>query len=182
MRARNVVALVLTLLSFVILVPSLIQPTVTISASVEWYGQKQEIFRQTRSIIRIIRSLHESGNDFVAGLILLFSVIVPFVKGVLLALVMVLENPRWRYGIYRFVRDVSKWAMADVFVVGVYVAFLSAKATDNLDAELHVGFYLFASYCLVALVALQFMAVEPPGAAGAVTSGGAKAPTGPSRG
>jgi uncharacterized paraquat-inducible protein A len=179
MRARNIVALILTLLSFVILVPSLIQPTVTISASVEWYGQKQEIFRQTRSIIRIIRSLHESGNDFVAGLILLFSVIVPFVKGVLLALVMVLKDPRWRYGIYRFVRDVSKWAMADVFVVGVYVAYLSAKATDNLDAELHIGFYLFASYCLVALVALQFMAVDPPGAADLGTSG--KTPPSPTR-
>ena len=62
---------------------------------------------------------------------MLFSVIVPFVKGALLAAVMLLRDPRRRYGIYRFVRDISKWAMADVFVVGVYVAFLSAKATDN---------------------------------------------------
>jgi len=162
MRARNVIALVLTILSFVILVPSLIQPTVTISASIEWFGQKQEIFRETRSIIRIIRNLHESGNDFVAGLILLFSVIVPFVKGVLLAVVALMKDPGRRYALFRFVRDISKWAMADVFVVGVYVAFLSAKATDNLDAELHRGFYLFAAYCLVALVALQFMAVDPP--------------------
>jgi uncharacterized paraquat-inducible protein A len=162
MRARNVAALALTLLSFAILVPSLIQPTVTITASIEWFGQRQEIFRQTRSIIRIIRSLHESGNDFVAGLILLFSVIVPFAKGVLLLIVALMKDPRRRYALFRFVRDISKWAMADVFVVGVYVSFLSAKATDNLDAQLHVGFYLFASYCLVALVALQFMAVDPP--------------------
>jgi paraquat-inducible protein A len=162
MRVRNIIAFVLTIVSFVILVPSLMIPSVTISASVEWFGQQQEIFRETRSIIRIIRSLHESGNDFVAGLILLFSVIVPFVKGVLLAFVAIVKDPVRRYRVYRFVRDISKWAMADVFVVGVYVAFLSAKATDNLDAELHIGFYLFAAYCLVALVALQFMAVDPP--------------------
>ena len=162
MRVRNIIAVVLTILSFVILVPGLIKPTITISASVEWFGQQQEIFRETRSIIRIIRSLHESGNDFVAGLILLFSVVVPFVKGVLLGIVAIMNNPASRYRIYRFVRDISKWAMADVFVVGVYLAFLSAKATDNLDAELHVGFYLFTAYCLVALVALQFMVVDPP--------------------
>ena len=65
-------------------------------------------------------------------------------------------------------RDISKWAMADVFVVGVYVAFLSAKATDNLDAELQVGFYYFASYCVISLLALQFMKIgEGPAAIGA---------------
>lgn len=162
MRVRNIIAFVLTIVSFAILVPGLIKPTVTISASVEWFGQQQEIFRETRSITRIIRSLHESGNDFVAGLILLFSVIVPVVKGALLAFVAIVNDPVRRYRVYRFVRDISKWAMADVFVVGVYVAFLSAKATDNLDAELHIGFYLFTAYCLVALVALQFMVVDPP--------------------
>src|SRR5262245_19996266 len=107
MRARNVVALVLTVLSFVILVPSLLQPTVTITASIEWFGQRQEIFRETRSILRIIRSLHESGNDFVAGLILLFSVIVPFAKGVRLAVVALTKDPRRKYALFRFVRDIS---------------------------------------------------------------------------
>ena len=52
--------------------------------------------------------------------------------------------------------------MADVFVVGVYVAYLSAKATDNLDARIEDGFYWFVSYCLVSLLALQFMKIDPP--------------------
>ena len=51
--------------------------------------------------------------------------------------------------------------MADVFLVGVYVAFLSAKATDNLDAEIHRGFYYFAAYCLVSISSLHFMKIEP---------------------
>ena len=68
----------------------------------------------------------------------------------------------WRSPRFRAAAGDPDESMADVFVVGVYVAFLSAKATDNLDAELHIGFYLFASYCLVALVALQFMVVDPP--------------------
>ena len=47
--------------------------------------------------------------------------------------------------------------MADVFLVGVYVAFLSAKATDNLDASLEIGFYYFAAYCVVSILSHQVM-------------------------
>ena len=163
MQARNIIALILILVSFALLIPGLIQPLITIKASFTLFGKTSEIFAQTRSIVGTIESLHDSGNDFVAGLILLFSVIVPFVKGALLGWVVLLRNARLRYRIYRFVRDVSKWAMADVFVVGVYVAHLSAKATDNLDATAEVGFYYFTAYCLVSLLALQFMVVERPG-------------------
>lgn len=160
MRARNVTALVLVLISFALLYPGLTWPLITISASMEFGGSRFEIFRQTRSTIGTIKDLHTSGNDFVAGLILLFSVIVPFVKGGLLAVIMIMRKPGPRTRVYRFVRSISKWAMADVFVVGVFVAYLAAKATDNLDAEVGSGFYYFTAYCLVSLIALQFMAVE----------------------
>jgi uncharacterized paraquat-inducible protein A len=85
----------------------------------------------------------------------------------------VLRDVAWKRRIFVFVRDISKWAMNDVFVVAVYVAFLSAKATDSLDATLEPGFYYFASYCLVSLVALQMMKLDgvhdddTPGAGGA---------------
>ena len=67
-----------------------------------------------------------------------------------------------RYRLFAFVRGISKWAMADVFVVGVYIAYLSAKATDALDAQLHEGFYYFAAYCLISLLSVQVMHVEAP--------------------
>ena len=160
MKKRNIIAFILVLVSFAILIPGLTWPLITINASVTFLGRNVELFNQTRSIIQTIRTLHESGNDFVAGLILLFSVLVPFFKGALLVLVLVLRNPTTRTKIYYFVRSISKWAMADVFVVGVYVAYLSAKATENLDAQVEIGFYYFTAYCLVSLLALQFMTVE----------------------
>ncbi len=160
MKKRNIIAFILILVSFGLLIPGLTWPLITISASVTLLGRTVELFNQTRSIIQTIRTLHESGNDFVAGLILLFSVLVPFFKGALLALVLVLRSPASRAKLYYFVRSISKWAMADVFVVGVYVAYLSAKATENLDAQLEIGFFYFTAYCLVSLLALQFMTVE----------------------
>ena len=163
MRTRNIIAVILIVLSFVILIPGLTRPLITISASMQFMGQTVDLFTQTRTILQSIRSLHESGNDFVAGLILLFSVVVPVVKGLLLLVVLLIRRVWARAELFYFVRSISKWAMADVFVVGVYVAYLAAKATDNLDAQIQVGFYWFVSYCLVSLLALQFMKVDDPG-------------------
>ncbi|MDX1567585.1 MAG: paraquat-inducible protein A [Longimicrobiales bacterium] len=162
MKTRNIIAIVLLVLSFVVLVPGLIRPLITINASVSVLGQEMEVFSDTRSIVQTVQSLHESGNNFVAGLILLFSILVPFIKGILLILSMVLGSQVARFRLFTFVRNISKWSMADVFVVGVYVAFLSARATTNLDAQVHSGFYLFAAYCLISLISLQFMHIEDP--------------------
>ena len=162
MKARNVIAVVLLVASFVVLIPGLVRPLITITASITFMGKTNQLFSETRSIIQTIRSLHESGNNFVAGLILLFSVIVPFIKGALLIAALFWKDVVVRFRLYYFVRAISKWAMNDVFVVGVYVAYLSAKATDNLDAEIHIGFYYFAAYCLISLLSLQIMTVEDP--------------------
>jgi paraquat-inducible protein A len=156
----NKVAFALIVLSFILLVPGLLQPLLTISASLEFMGVQREIFTETRSIIQTVRSLHESGNNFVAGLILLFSVIVPFAKAITLLVVLALRDIKAKLRLHRFIDSISKWSMADVFLVGVYVAYLSAKATDNLGAEIHRGFYFFAAYCLVSIASLYFMRLE----------------------
>ena len=164
MRRRNIIAVVLVVISLVVVVPGLIQPIITLKAIM----MNREVFVQTRSILQTVKDLHESGNDVVAGLILFFSVMVPFVKAVLLGVVGLLKPTQpARYRIFAFVRGISKWAMADVFVVGVYIAYLSAKATDALDAELHEGFYYFTAYCLISLLSVQVMHVEQPQASGA---------------
>ena len=92
----------------------------------------------------------------------LISVIVPFIKAGILAVIMVTKNPTTKYRLYMFVRSVSKWAMADVFAVGVFIAFMAGNAIDNLDAKLHPGFYWFIAYCLISNLSFQFLHVPPP--------------------
>ena len=162
MQPRNVTALLLIIISFTLLIPGLFKPLITISAFFEVLGNRAELFSQTRSIVQTVKSLHESGDNFVAGLILLFSVIVPVGKGILLITVMLLKNATAKLRIFKFVGAISKWSMADVFVVGVFVAFLAAKANSNLDAKLETGFYYFAAYCLLSIASHQFMRVANP--------------------
>jgi uncharacterized paraquat-inducible protein A len=160
MTTRNKVAISLTLVSLILLAPGLLQPALTITATLPVFNK--EIFRQTQNVLQAVRSLYESGNYFVSGLVLLFSVIVPFIKAAILAVILMIKAPETRYRLYLFVRSVSKWAMADVFAVGVFIAFLASKATDNLDAVIGSGFYYFVGYCLISNLAFQFLLVPKP--------------------
>lgn len=162
MSPRNLLAIGLTLVSLALLVPGLTQPVLTITASIKVMGTTREIFRQTQSIVEAVRSLNQSGNTFVAGLILLFSILVPFTKAVLLGIILAFRRQRAGYRLYLFVRSISKWSMADVFAVGVFIAYLAAIGTDNLDAQAGVGFYCFAGYCLVSNLAFQLLHVPEP--------------------
>lgn len=157
MHARNQLALGLTLISLACLYPGLTQPVLTITASIEILGNTREIFRETQSITESVRSLFESGNGVVALLILLFSILVPLVKAVLVGVILFQRQSAGRVRLYEFVRSISKWSMADVFVVGVFIAFLAARALDALDATAGSGLYYFAAYCLLSNLAFQVM-------------------------
>jgi paraquat-inducible protein A len=162
MTPRNILALLLTLVSIGLLIPGLTQPVLTIIASIDLMGVPREIFRQTQSVLQAVRTLHDAGNDFVAGLILFFSITVPFLKALALLIILTLKNPVARYRTYLMVRSLSKWAMADVFAVGVFFALLAAQGSDNLDGTAGPGFYYFAAYCLVSNLAFQLLLVPAP--------------------
>ncbi|RAP33335.1 hypothetical protein DID75_02535 [Candidatus Marinamargulisbacteria bacterium SCGC AG-410-N11] len=158
-RYRNIISVLLVFLSFVLLYPGLTLPIITINASISFLNSNFELFNETRSIIQSINSLYETKDYFVANLIILFSIIVPFIKAGLLFSCYFIKSV-WRTRLFSFVSNISKWAMADVFVVGIFIAFLSANATANLSAIIQPGFYYFAAYCLVSLLALQFMDIK----------------------
>jgi uncharacterized paraquat-inducible protein A len=160
MSTRNWIAVGLTLVSLVLLVPGLQSDALTITATMPLL--KKPLYEETQSILRAARRLYESKNYFVAGLVIFFSLVVPIIKVALLAVILRAKSPQLRYRVYLFTRSISKWAMADVFAVGVFIAFLAANALDNLDARIHSGYYYFVMYCLVSNVAFQFLYVPPP--------------------
>ena len=159
MTPRNLAAIVLTVVSLGLLWPGLTEPVLSITASVTFLGKSREVFRQTQSILQSVRNLHNSGNSFVAGLILLFSITVPAIKALLLVATFMARTFATRRRLLSLVNAVSKWAMADVFVVGVFISFLAARATDNLNAVAERGFYFFAAYCLLSNLAFQLLEV-----------------------
>src|SRR5215216_4484574 len=101
MTSRNRLALALSVLSLALLWPGLVQPVLTIRVTLQIFGVTRELSNETRSVIGAIKSLHASGNDFVAGLILVFSVMIPFAKAVLLIPMLVSRDATSRYRLFR---------------------------------------------------------------------------------
>ena len=133
-------------------------------------GEEIEVYQQTRSIVSSVQRLYEVGSPVPATLILLFSVIVPLGKGLLVAWAMFLRSGAWRARVLHFVELIAKWSMADVFVVALFIAFLAAQASQTppgdpsatplvaFTAYFGSGFYWFAAYCLFSLATQQYTA------------------------
>jgi len=129
-----------------------------------------EVYTQTRSIVGAVRNLYDVGSPFPATLILLFSVVVPVTKALLVAWAVFMRDAARRLRLLQFVTAIAKWSMADVFVVALFITYLAAEATQTtpgdpggapliaFDASFGPGFYWFAAYCLFSLATQQYSA------------------------
>lgn len=113
------------------------------------------LFNEKRSVLGTLQSLWQSGNYWPFLLIFLFGILVPAVKSVLIFYLLLAAKPSNKA--YQFVSAVSKWAMADVFAISIFVAFLGASAMENTKAVLEPGFYYFSAYVLLSALISMFL-------------------------
>lgn len=119
-------------------------------------------YDKSRSILGTVEELYRANQWLVAFLIALFSIIVPVIKSLLMIISSLLSDKSARVS-RAIIRLISKWSMADVFVVAIIVAFLAANATQqteelfSLTAEFGDGFYYFLGYCLLSILSMQLM-------------------------
>lgn len=129
-------------------------------------GKEIEVYQQTRSILGSVEHLYRVGSSTAATLILLFSVVIPFGKAMLVSWAVLMRSDARRRGTLHFVEMIAKWSMADVFAVALFITYLAAQATQAapgataasvvaFTAHFGAGFYWFASYCLVSLATQQ---------------------------
>jgi uncharacterized paraquat-inducible protein A len=105
------------------------------------------LFNEKRSVVSTLKSLWESANYWPFFLIFLFGIVVPIIKSGIIFYLLIAKRPQQK--LYGFVSAISKWAMADVFAISIFIAFLGARAMENTKAILEPGFYFFAGYVLL---------------------------------
>lgn len=108
------------------------------------------LFNEKRSVLGTLQTLWESANYWPFFLIFLFGILVPVIKSGLIFYLLLVSHPSPKA--YSFVSAISKWAMADVFAISIFVAFLGARAMENTHAFLEPGFYYFSAYVLISAV------------------------------
>lgn len=125
-----------------------------------------EVYSQTRSIVGSVQHLYSVGSNTAATLILVFSIIVPLTKSLIVSWAVVQSNPQRKRRALFFVEAIAKWSMADVFAIAVIIAYLAAQASASaggtavvqFEALFGAGFYWFAGYCVSSLAVQQISA------------------------
>ncbi|RTR27929.1 paraquat-inducible protein A [Shewanella atlantica] len=113
-----------------------------------------EVFQKTRSIWGTIEELYRAGNAPVSALVMLFSVVIPALKLSLMLLLQFSVPEKVELRLNRFIALISKWSMADVFVVALMISFMAGNASAGMGellrttANFEVGFYYFTAYCI----------------------------------
>ena len=141
--------LILHVISLVLLGFGWVKYVLEIDITVHFIGDIN-LFNEKRSVLGILEKLWKAGNYWPFLLIFLFGIIVPLVKSGVIFYILLAKRSTVKWQI--FVNAISKWAMADVFVIGIFVAFLGANAMDNTKATLLPGFYYFSGYVLLSAV------------------------------
>lgn len=172
------------LLALTVLAVGLTAPMIEIDARIKemsfiLVGEKisfhdQVIFFQSKSIVDVVRILIETGKYdslFVGILILIFSILFPIAK-LLATKAYLLGDAKWKSNkvINFFAFKSSKWSMADVNVVAIFMAYIGFKGildsqlanlnmkTESLasistnETTLQPGFMLFLAFVLFGMV------------------------------
>lgn len=119
-----------------------------------------------KSILGTAQGLWQDGNLLVAFLIVFFSLIVPVVKLALLGSAYLFKTSKWAQIFRKSSGLLSKWSMADVFVMALIISFLAIKASSGQSAllqteiSLESGFYYFLGYCLLSILSSQLLSAQ----------------------
>ena len=119
-----------------------------------------EAYNETRSIAGTVKELFRSGNGFVGFLVMLFSIVIPITKILLMLVAACFRDSKHSRKAFLISSVISKWSMADVLVIAIIVAFMAANASNmggllDMDARFEPGFYFFLGYCTFSILSIQ---------------------------
>lgn len=177
---KKTIGIILTIISFILLIPGItldiFEVTLQTSVDAKLAQLSLKVLDQKRSIMGTVTNLFEKKRFFVGIMIFVFSVIIPFAKGIMVLFANTKAGAPKRKKLLGIVEKIGKWSMADVFVVAVFLAFLATtssgvdfsknvalmgmqipvKINSLLTSNLGPGFYCFVGYCFSSLVAMYF--------------------------
>lgn len=112
-------------------------------------------YYQIKSILGLIQLLFEQGSLLVGLCVLIFSIIFPLIKTLLMFSYSIHPDIALRPWFEKWVLNISKWSMSDVFVVAILLGFLSFQNMHTqiqIQSEVAGGLYYFLAYCILSII------------------------------
>lgn len=137
---------ILLVLSLVLLILGLFLPAIFLKEMV--------VFRSNFSVITGIQNLFHEGHTILGVVIILFSVIFPIFKLVVLYIVWFHRIPQSRKAAFiHWLSLLGKWSMLDVFVVAVTIVI--TQISRFADAQPKIGIYFFCASILLTMLVTE---------------------------
>ena len=127
----------LTMTSIILLVLGVSMPMIDIDARLNSFVfefleeevafDEQIIYYQSKSIVEVTKTLWQGGSwdlKLVGMLVLLFSIVFPFIKLILSGLFLWVDKVKNSSLAKGIIFHLGKWSMADVFVVAIFMAYI----------------------------------------------------------
>jgi uncharacterized paraquat-inducible protein A len=158
---KKKIGILLLLTSLVFMVLGLMYPFMTFDfefqmeglLSMFGSGLSKELTK-TYSIPEVMKLLFKNGYYFVGTLIGLFAVVIPILKAILTFVFLFNKNLK----LYSFISFIGKFAMADVFCVGIFIAFLYTQFNQGMKvkilADIEIGYYYFVTYVILNIISV----------------------------
>ena len=149
----DIFALFLAFTSLITLIYGIITPIlmIVIHKNVNFLGDIVLSF-ESKTIIGTISHLYHNANYPIAIAILIFSVVVPFIKTLSMIAVVLSKDFNIAKKIVSFFKHLGKWSMLDVFIVALLLVYLSAGSSENSYSEVESGIYIFLIYVIVSIL------------------------------
>lgn len=107
---------------------------------------------ESSNIISSINKLFVQDNYFVAGIIFIFSILFPLLKTIISFISIYLNEEHIISRIRHLMSKINKFSMADVFVLSIFLVYLSPNKQSIVKTELQIGFYFFFSYVIISIL------------------------------
>lgn len=143
---NNQATLVFSLTALIFFIPANLFPFMTI----ELYGH-----RNSSTVWDGVVALARDGAWFIAIIVFLASIIVPFLK-LFILFYLALSKPTERniklhYNLYRTIEAIGRWSMLDIFLLAILVAVMKLGRWTTVEPE--IGSYLFALVVIFTMLA-----------------------------
>ena len=107
---------------------------------------------ETKTIMTTIQKLFLDQNYIIATLVVLFSIIIPLLKTIIILTYGFLKESGLGKNIIILIDKLGKWSMADVFIVAFLVVFFSTKQDIHSSLKIEIGLYFFLGYVLLSMI------------------------------
>ena len=112
---------------------------------------------EVKTIVGVIGKLIDIGNYLLAFVLILVSVLIPFIKSFIILIHNFLRLSGRNSELHHIIKAIGKWSMVDVLVVAILVVFFTTNEEMNSEMIIESGLYFFMIYIFFSMISTYEM-------------------------